>query len=63
MSPEFIVIDTNILISATLSPNGTAFQAFAQAVQKFTIVQSNETYQEIAVRVAFRRKSYLQSQI
>jgi uncharacterized protein len=51
MSPEFIVIDTNILISATLSPNGTAFQAFVQAVQKFTIVQSNETYQEIADRI------------
>ncbi|PSB56465.1 putative toxin-antitoxin system toxin component, PIN family [Chamaesiphon polymorphus] len=51
MSPEFIVIDTNIFISAALSPNGTAYQAFAQAVQKFTIVQSDETYQEIADRI------------
>jgi uncharacterized protein len=50
MSPEFIVIDTNIFISAVLSPNG-AYQAFAQAVQKFTIVQSDETYQEIADRI------------
>ncbi len=44
MSPELIVIDTNIFISAVLSPNGTAYQAFAQAVQKFTIAQSDETY-------------------
>ncbi len=51
MSPEFIVIDTNIFISAALSPNGTAYQAFAKAVQRFTIVQSNETYQEIADRI------------
>jgi uncharacterized protein len=51
MSPEFIVIDTNIFISAALSPNGTAYQAFAKAVQMFAIVQSNETYQEIADRI------------
>jgi uncharacterized protein len=51
MSPEFIVIDTNIFISAALSPNGTAYQAFAKAAQRFTIVQSNETYQEIADRI------------
>ena len=51
MSPEFIVIDTNIFISAALSPNGTAYKAFAQAIQKFTIVQSDETYQEIANRI------------
>lgn len=51
MSPEFIVIDTNIFISAALSPNGTAYQAFAQATQNFTIVQSEETYQEIAERI------------
>jgi uncharacterized protein len=51
MSPEFIVIDTNIFISAALSPGGTAYQAFAKAVQNFIIVQSNETYQEIANRI------------
>jgi uncharacterized protein len=51
MSPEFIVIDTNILIGAALSPNGTAYQAFAQAVWRFTIVQSDRTYQEIAERI------------
>jgi uncharacterized protein len=51
MNPEFIVIDTNIFISAALSPGGIAYQAFAKAVQNFIIVQSNETYQEIADRI------------
>jgi uncharacterized protein len=51
MSLRFIVIDTNIFISAALSPNGTAYQAFAQAIQRFTIAQSVETYQEIAQRI------------
>lgn len=51
MNPEFIVIDTNILISAALSPGGIAYQALAKAVQNFIIVQSNETYQEIADRI------------
>ncbi len=51
MSLKFIVIDTNIFISAALSPKGTAYQAFALAVQEFTIVQSAETYQEIAQRL------------
>jgi uncharacterized protein len=51
MSLKFIVIDTNIFISAALSPNGTAYQAFSLAIQEFTIVQSAETYQEIAQRI------------
>jgi uncharacterized protein len=51
MNPEFIVIDTNIFISAALSPTGTAYQVFAKAVQNFVIIQSNETYQEIASRI------------
>jgi predicted nucleic acid-binding protein len=51
MSPKFIVIDTNILISAALSNTGTAYQAFAQALHKFTVVQSDETYQEIEERI------------
>jgi uncharacterized protein len=51
MSPNYIVIDTNIFISAALSPKGTAYQAFSQAIQEFTIIQSEETYQEIAERI------------
>ena len=51
MNPKYIVIDTNIFISAALSPNGTAYQALEKAIQEFTIVYSNETYQEIANRL------------
>ena len=51
MSPKFIVIDTNIFISAALSPNGTAYKAFAKAINNFTVVQNEETYQEIAQRI------------
>jgi uncharacterized protein len=51
MSPNCIVIDTNIFISAALSPNGTAYQAITKAIQEFTIVHSDETYQEIADRL------------
>lgn len=51
MSPKCIVIDTNIFISAALSPNGTANQAVTKAIQEFTIVHSDETYQEIANRI------------
>ncbi len=51
MNPKVIVIDTNVLISAALSPKGTAYQAFAKAIATFTIVQSDQTYQEITERI------------
>lgn len=51
MNPRFIVIDTNALISAVLSPNGIAYQAFAKAIQHFILIQTNETYQEISERI------------
>ena len=46
MNPKFIVIDTNALISAVLSPNGIAYQAFAKAKQHFILTQTNDTYQK-----------------
>jgi uncharacterized protein len=51
MSPKYIVIDTNIFISAALSPNGTANQSVTKAIQEFTIVHSDKIYQEIADRL------------
>ena len=51
MNPKFIVIDTNALISAVLSPNGIAYQAFAKARQHFILTQTNDTYQEISERI------------
>ncbi|NET58251.1 MAG: putative toxin-antitoxin system toxin component, PIN family [Symploca sp. SIO2E6] len=69
MNPRFIVIGTNVFISAALSSKGTAYQAFAKAIHNFTVVQNDETYQEIADRIykskfdkyisEQRRKSFL----
>ena len=55
MNHKLIVIDTNILISAALSPEGTARKALEQVYQKFKIAQSNETYQELSTRI-YKRK-------
>ena len=51
MSPKYIVVDTNISISAALSPKGNACQSLTKAIQEFTIVHSDETYQELANRL------------
>ncbi|MBD2482871.1 putative toxin-antitoxin system toxin component, PIN family [Planktothrix sp. FACHB-1365] len=51
MNPKLIVIDTNVLLSAALSPNGTARQALDKAYQQFKIAQSEETYQELKTRI------------
>ncbi|MFM6224582.1 MAG: hypothetical protein ACKPJH_02180 [Dolichospermum sp.] len=47
MNHKLIVIDTNILISAALSPDGTARKALDKVYQQFKIAQSEETYQEL----------------
>ena len=54
MNHKLIVIDTNILISAALSPDGTARKAL-EKVYKFKIAQSHETYQELSTRI-YKRK-------
>lgn len=51
MSHRSIVIDTNVFISAALSPQGKAYQAVAKVINKFIIVQSQETYQELTERI------------
>jgi predicted nucleic acid-binding protein len=51
MSRRFIVIDTNIFISAALSPKGKAYQAVKKAINNFIIVQSQATYQELTERI------------
>jgi putative PIN family toxin of toxin-antitoxin system len=51
MNPDLIVIDTNIFISAVLSPSGTAYKAFSKAIKNFKIVHTEETYQELAQRI------------
>ncbi len=55
MNHKLIVIDTNILISAALSPDGTARKALEKVYKEFKIAQSNETYQELSTRI-YKRK-------
>ncbi|MCT7979850.1 putative toxin-antitoxin system toxin component, PIN family [Laspinema olomoucense] len=55
MNPKLIVIDTNVLISAVLSPEGTARKAFNRVYQCFKIAQSDETYQELVTRISKRK--------
>ena len=52
MNHKLIVIDTNVLISAALSPDGTARKALNKAQKKFKIAQSEETYQELKTRIS-----------
>ncbi|OYD95619.1 putative toxin-antitoxin system toxin component, PIN family [Nostoc sp. 'Peltigera membranacea cyanobiont' 210A] len=55
MNHKLIVIDTNVLLSAALSPNGTARKALDKVYKKFKIAQSDETYQELNTRI-YKRK-------
>ncbi|AFZ53942.1 putative toxin-antitoxin system toxin component, PIN family [Cyanobacterium aponinum] len=51
MNLKKIILDTNILISAILNPDGTARKTLEKAYGQFTIVQSEETYQELKTRI------------
>lgn len=51
MNHKLIVIDTNVLLSAALSPNGTARKALDKAYKQFKIAQSDATYQELKTRI------------
>ncbi|WP_392533129.1 putative toxin-antitoxin system toxin component, PIN family [Nostoc sp. C117] len=51
MNHKLIVIDTNVLLSAALSPNGTARKALDKLYKEFKIAQSDETYQELNTRI------------
>ena len=55
MNHKLIVIDTNVLLSAALSPNGTARKTLDKAYKEFKIAQSDETYQELNTRI-YKRK-------
>ena len=50
-----LVIDTNVLISATLFANSIPRQAFNQALQEGRILMSDATWEEV-VKVLARRK-------
>jgi putative PIN family toxin of toxin-antitoxin system len=51
MNHKLIVIDTNVLLSAALTPDGTARKALDKAYKQFKLAQSEETYQELRTRI------------
>jgi len=50
--PAYIVIDTNVLISAGLLPNSKSAQVLAIAVEQFVIAQNDSTWNELETRIA-----------
>ena len=50
--PAYIVIDTNVLISAGLLPQSTTAQALALAVEHFVMAQNQGTRHELETRIA-----------
>ena len=55
MNPNWVVIDTNVFISALLNPLGTPKKVINIAVSQFTILQSEATYQELATRISKKK--------
>ena len=50
--PAYIVIDTNVLISAGLLPESKTAQVLALAVEHFVIAQNQDTWRELEIRIA-----------
>jgi putative PIN family toxin of toxin-antitoxin system len=50
--PAYIVIDTNVLISAGLLPHSKSAQVLAIAVGRFVIAQNEATWHELETRIA-----------
>ncbi len=50
--PAYIVIDTNVLISAGLLPQSKTAQVLALAVEHFVIAQNQDTWHELETRIA-----------
>lgn len=48
----FIVIDTNVLISAGLLPQSKTAQVLALAIEHFVIAQNRDTWHELETRIA-----------
>jgi len=48
----YVVIDTNVLISAGLLSSSKSAQVMALAVEHFVIAQNDQTWQELETRIA-----------
>ena len=57
--PAYIVIDTNVLISAGLLPHSKSAQVLAIAVERFVIAQNEATWHELETRIA--RQKFVQN--
>jgi putative PIN family toxin of toxin-antitoxin system len=51
MKAKSAVIDTNVLISAALSPNGTPAKIVKHFITKGRIIFSDETFEEFSTRI------------
>jgi uncharacterized protein len=51
MNPERVVIDTNVLISATLVPGATPFQVVAWVLEHHRLLFSEQTFEELRTRL------------
>ena len=51
----YIVIDTNVLISAGLLPESKSAQVLALAVEHFVIAQNQATWHELETRLAWKK--------
>ena len=54
-TPNYIVIDTNVLISAGLLPQSKTAQVLAIAVTHFVIAQNQPTWHELETRIAKKK--------
>ena len=54
-TPAYIVIDTNVLISAGLLPQSKTAQVLAIAVTHFVIAQNQATWHELETRIAKKK--------
>ncbi len=52
---EKVVLDTNIMLSALMSPNGTSAAAVASVLMNNDVVQSSQTYAELGEKLASKK--------
>jgi putative PIN family toxin of toxin-antitoxin system len=52
---EKVVLDTNIMLSALMSPNGTSAAAVASVLMNNDVVQSAQTYAELGEKLASKK--------
>jgi putative PIN family toxin of toxin-antitoxin system len=53
--PAYVVIDTNVLISAGLLAQSKTAQVLALAVEHFVIAQNEQTWRELETRIAWTK--------